>query len=352
MDINIPFYGWVNLLTVGEVLTTKEVFCMAFFPTYKDKWTRTPNLFFDEVIQTKGITVNEIRLISFLIRNTLGYNKDAKWIGASRNTLIKKAKIPNGAISSTIANCIKRNWILEFSKGRNSKRYVFLNDERNTRIVWGLEQGLFRIDDLEYLNEAGIDNLLEKNKVPSTEELESIRSSTEFVENGCSPTESVGVRPTESVGVRPTESVGVERQLTQAQQEVSATLNTSFKDNIKNNDVKSVVVFYQDEFKKLFNEELSKKDAESFTLKATENGKDLRDYIYYIKEQLERKEIGNLVGYLRNAVYGNWNVPSIAELEQATAKEEEKKAAEREEYTNLIVEALIAAGINPEEVGY
>lgn len=120
----------------------------------------------------------------------------------------------------------------------------------------------------------------------------------------------------------------------------------------KDNNVKAVVAFYQEEFKKMFNAKLSKKDAESFTLEAKKNGKDLIDYIHYVKDQSAKKEIGNPVGYLRNAVRENWDVPNIAELEQAAAKEEAKKAAVKEEYADAAMEALVAAGINPKEVGY
>lgn len=63
---------------------------MAFFPTYKDNWTRTPNVFFDQILKDPKVTTNQIRLVGYLIRQTIGYNREAKWAAVSRSTLIKK----------------------------------------------------------------------------------------------------------------------------------------------------------------------------------------------------------------------------------------------------------------------
>lgn len=110
----------------------------------------------------------------------------------------------------------------------------------------------------------------------------------------------------------------------------------------------SVVASYQEEFKKLFNVEFTDKDAKAFFLEAKKNGKDLLDYIHYVKNQSEKKTIGNPIGYLRDAVFGNWNVPSRAELEQAAAKEAAEKEARHQEIKDLAREAMIAAGIDPD----
>lgn len=113
-----------------------------------------------------------------------------------------------------------------------------------------------------------------------------------------------------------------------------------------------VVASYQEEFKKLFNQELSEQDAKAFAQEAVKNGKDLRDYIHYVSKAQEKKEVPNPVGYLREAVFGNWNVPSIAELEQAAAKEEAEKAAVNEIYSNAAIAALVAAGLDPKKEGF
>lgn len=134
--------------------------------------------------------------------------------------------------------------------------------------------------------------------------------------------------------------------------QLGKNLNRDYNKEYNNNERDVVVSHYQQEFKKLFNEELAEKDAESFALEAEKNGKDLMDYIHYVKGQSEKRKIGNLVGYLRDAVYENWDVPSVAELEQAAAKEAEEREARKKENDDRVIQALIAAGINPAEVGY
>jgi hypothetical protein len=128
------------------------------------------------------------------------------------------------------------------------------------------------------------------------------------------------------------------------------TNNIEHKQDRQRRDV--VVSHYQEEFKKLFNAELTDKDAKAFFLEAKKNGKDLLDYIHYVKNQSEKKTIGNPVGYLRDAVYGNWAVPSVAELEQAAAKEAEDSEVQRKQYDEKSMAVLAAYGIDPKEVGY
>lgn len=204
-----------------------------FFPTYRDNWTRTPNVFFDEVLKTDGVTLNEVRIIGYLIRQTLGYNKDAKWTAVTRKELISEAGVPNGRIKGALDKCKEHGWILIYEEGEGpqKKRYIFLNDERNQLIVKGLEQGKFDINSLKYLNEAGIQNLLESHGLFDDEE-ENKHSSTETVqENVCSSTETVqGLYRNGRSNY--TETVEADKGKTQAPQEFAQPLNTSFKDSI------------------------------------------------------------------------------------------------------------------------
>lgn len=222
---------------------------MAYFPTFEEKWTKTPNLFFDDILADKDVTLNQIRLVAYLIRNTLGYNKDAKWTGVTRKDLIEKAKIPNGRIKGAIDGCAKKRWILvhETGKGTKKERYIFLNDERNERILKGLERGCFTVQDLEYLNEAGIDRLLNQHNLTSTEITK---------ENGCSYTETVEATYTETVEA--------DTPLAQEGQWVSDPLKTKYKDNnintvVVNNKIKDAQKLYES----LFNQKLSEPSAKT-----------------------------------------------------------------------------------------
>lgn len=130
-----------------------------FFPTYKEKYTRTPNVFFDEILAKA--TINEVRIIGYLIRNTLGYNRDSKWIGVTRSDLIKSG-VSNSRLTDALKACEEKGWILTYMEGSigSQKRYIFLNDELNQRIIEALNRKLITIEQLEYLNLAGVEKLL------------------------------------------------------------------------------------------------------------------------------------------------------------------------------------------------
>lgn len=113
-----------------------------FFPSYRDNWTRTPNIFFEEILPKS--TLNESRIVGYLFRQTLGYNQAANWVGVTRNELIQNAGVSNGQLTSTLKNCESKGWILTYVEGPqgNEKRYIFLNDPLNLSIVSGLKQKL------------------------------------------------------------------------------------------------------------------------------------------------------------------------------------------------------------------
>lgn len=113
-----------------------------------------------------------------------------------------------------------------------------------------------------------------------------------------------------------------------------------------------VVVSYKGEIQEQLHTEMANKDVSTLVERAKQNGKELRDYIHYVKDQVAKGKVTNPGGYLRDAVTNNWSVPSLAELEQAAAKEETEKAAVHEEYTDITLEVLRAAGIDPKEFGY
>jgi hypothetical protein len=206
-----------------------------FFPTYKEQFTKTPNIFFDKILTDPKVTLNQVRLVGYLIRQTIGYNKEAKWAAVSRKELIGNAGIPNGRIKEAIDGCLKNDWILIYETGENGKqeRYIFLNDPLNQRIVYGLKKGYFTVSDLKYLNLAGIEHLLKKHNIPTDIKEENIHSSTETGEgNTRTPTETVEGGSTETVEGTPTETVEGDKGKPQEGQGQKQPLNTSFKDNL------------------------------------------------------------------------------------------------------------------------
>lgn len=137
-----------------------------YFYTYNENWTRIPNVLIDDLVNPK-VTINQTRLILYLIRNTIGYNKDSKWKSVTRNELIKNAGIPNGRIKSAIEGCLDLGWILVYEdiECNLKERYIFLNDEINQRILIGLRNSLFKIANLKHMNISAIDRLLDQHNI-------------------------------------------------------------------------------------------------------------------------------------------------------------------------------------------
>jgi hypothetical protein len=316
----------------------------ATFPTYKDNWTRTPNVFFDEILANSNITLNQVRLIGYLIRNTLGYNREAKWTGVTRSKLIDEAGIPNGRITDTLNKSIENSWVLIYESGKTTKkeRYIFLNDDLNARIVIGLRKKLFKVSNLEHLNLAGINALLDNHGIT---ENTNIHTSTVSVENKCTSTETVEVAYTETVEVAYTETVEADRQPAQEPQGLAEPLNTSFKDNIKRQQQqeKNVVVVF-DEFNKTFEKKITKKQAEDLIQLAIENEKDIFECIkettlYY---QQSGKEQKNPYGAVYHSITKGWDVAPVA----ATKVENDTARIDKGIHT------WIALGRSPEEPAF
>lgn len=293
----------------------------AFFPTYKDQFTRTPNIFYDKILTDPEVTLNQVRLVGYLIRQTIGYNREAKWAAVSRKSLIKNAGIPNGRIKDSIDGCLKKGWILVFEHGQAGKqeRYIFLNDPINQRIVYGLNKGLFSIEDLEYLNLAGIERLLEKHGIPETP--------TETVEEQeFPPTETVEGTPTETGGGTPTETVEGEAAGNQTAQGAAGPLNTSLKYKVLNTDV--VVEEYRNLFSSLFKVTPTDNEVVMLLSKAHEQGRELGDAIRRTWQyadlllEAEGKKIENPVGAVQYEIVQGWNTAPLIE------KIRKKQAAE------------------------
>lgn len=316
----------------------------AFFPTFKEQWTKTPNVFFDEVLKHDGVTLNEVRIIGYLIRNTLGYNRDAKWIGVSRNDLIEGAGVSNTRLTETLKKCKEHGWILEFVKGEGTskKRYIFLNDKRNQAIVKGLECGFFDVEDLEYLNEAGINRLLDKHGLlPPDDENE--RSTTETgEENDCSSTES-GEEQTFFYrnGISTSTETGeADDASTQTGQAVQRPLKTSFKDNVVvvgkeyiEQCKRLICDRFEVEYDLLDEYELSDQELDELAKLAAQHGKDLLDCIYNTFEYAADNdvEIESLYGAFKHAIVNGWR-----KRVKAKAKRPKKlTAGQPQEYRGL-----------------
>jgi hypothetical protein len=335
-----------------EVANNGRGFLMAFFPTYKDNWTRTPNVFFDQILKDPKVTTNQIRLVGYLIRQTIGYNREAKWVAVSRSTLIKKASIPNSRITEAISRCEEKGWILTFEQGEKGKqeRYIFLNDPLNVCIVQGLKKGCFAVTDLEYLNLAGINKLLEKHGLlqPPTETGE---------ERMFPPTETGGVPSPETGGVPSPETGGVNEASAQTDQKVSAPLNTIYKNNIKKQSNQDCLIDFQ-------------KNADDFINHAMVKGMNIISVNATKKRYLEAREKGikhdELIKSLNEAhQHFGENTSPISVIQSLIANriaeekakkeaivEAKEKEERRKKNEEIVKEALLAHGINPAEVGY
>jgi hypothetical protein len=336
-----------------EVANNGRGFLMAFFPTYKDNWTRTPNVFFDQILKDPKVTTNQIRLVGYLIRQTIGYNREAKWAAVSRSTLIKKAGIPNSRITEAISRCEEKGWILTFEQGEKGKqeRYIFLNDPLNVCIVQGLKKGCFAVTDLEYLNLAGINKLLEKHGLlqPPTETGE---------ERMFPPTETGGVPSPETGGVPSPETGGVNEASAQTDQKVSAPLNTIYKNNIKKQSNQDCLVSSQ-----------LQEEAESFIRYALQKEMNIKSIQATKKRYLEARNQGveheTMINLLEESCqrYGQEASPiSVIQnalnnhiaMEEAKKKAKEDKAkrkARRNRLQSLLMEEAAKAGLNPALLG-
>src|SRR5690606_24741395 len=131
---------------------------------YNANFTMTPNAFFDQVV-TQASTLNEVRAVAYVIRKTIGWNRKFEYI--TRSQFVAEAGISNGQLTKTLESCIKKGWLLCFRTGERGKEenYYFLNDTLNAKLVAGLEQKLFAIEDLNYKSEEGLVQLLRSHGI-------------------------------------------------------------------------------------------------------------------------------------------------------------------------------------------
>lgn len=345
----------------NEIYLTDEATepSMAFFPTYKSQFTRTPNVFFDEILRDPKVTLNQVRLIAYLIRETIGYNREAKWTAVSRSQLIK-AGIPNSRIRDTIQGCKEKQWVIVFEQGKGTKkeRYIFLNDDRNQKLVFGLEQGYFTIEELQFLNLAGIDHLLQRHGMEPEQGNGNDCSSTKTGEEQLSSSRNRRSTPPETGEATTTETGEADTPSSQENQEVSSTLNTSFKDNHKKQTNRVCLL-----------DKKIDQEATDFVNDAFHKGMDMQSCQATKRRYLEARKKGiehqTLLEALNQtfARYGKTTSPvSVIQtvIDNHAAAEEAKKAAvvkakEREAQRRKDQERakaiMVAAGIDPDAYG-
>lgn len=213
-----------------------------YFPDFfGNQFTRTPNLFFDEIL-CKG-TLAEIKVIGCLIRRTLGFNNESGWTGLSRSKIAKLMNMSERSVTTGAQGAEKKGWILTYDDPRKGKghqpRYYFLNNSTNQLIVYGLERKKFFVEDLEDLTLSGIKKLLIKSKLMDENgtPLVQLQLGKDFHENGCSREKNSPVSGEKNSLVSGEKNSPVDKGQSQEQQGVSQSLNTtteihSFKYNL------------------------------------------------------------------------------------------------------------------------
>ena len=133
-----------------------------YFPDFGSQFTRTPNLFFDEVLRDGKLAA--VKVVGCLIRQTLGFNNEAGWTGLSRSTIAKLMNMSLRSVTTGAQEAQKKGWILIYDDPRKGKEshpnYYFLNNLTNQLIVTGLKKQKFTVEDLEDLTLSGIKKLL------------------------------------------------------------------------------------------------------------------------------------------------------------------------------------------------
>lgn len=220
-----------------------------FFPRFDAKFTMTPNVFF-ELVVTEASTLNEVRAVSYIIRKTIGWNKKFECI--TRSQFVAEAGISNGQLTRTLQSCLDKGWLLCFRAGEKGKEenFYFLNDTLNAKLVFGLKQGLFGIQDLEYKSEEGLIQLLIKHGIDYESDADETEKNDDTKTGGVRKPYGYGNRTGTGpvvAGVRGPEGypyggrrgrgtapVEVDTDQTQAQQGFADPLNTTTKYNVLN----------------------------------------------------------------------------------------------------------------------
>lgn len=296
---------------------------MIFSQPLDKKYTKTPNVFFEEVLCAKETTFNEAKLMGYLIRNTLGYNHKAAWVKVSRSQLLGQAQISYGSINPTIYSCIQKGWILEFKHGGKGKeeRYLFLRTPHNERIVHGLEHGEFPLSDLgslihfdseESRSQYGLAQPLRRSTKDTGSSV--VHATYSQDKEGCSNLEHLPCTEDEQAPYSTPEHVN--KVSAQVYQGVKMPLKTSTKDkSIKDKNKtqqQQNVVVVQNRIMELFNKSVSRKSVESLILLAEQNNLNLDDtiqntYQYHTKVEACRNVFGALKYALEN---GEWDMSS------------------------------------------
>ncbi|WP_158283250.1 proline-rich domain-containing protein [Laceyella sacchari] len=276
--------------------------------------------------------------------------------------MIKKAGISNTRVTETINGCEKNGWVLTFEQGENGKqeRYIFLNDPLNQCIVQGLKKGCFAITDLEYLNLAGINKLLEKHKLlptpPETGEEQMFPPPETGEEQMFPPPETGEVPPPETGEVPPPETGEVDKVANQEGQRDSQSLKTNSKNKFKNKQTNGDCLF----------DKKVEQEATEFLNYALQNKMNVQSAQATKKRYLDArgKGIGHeiLMNGLKEAYQRHKQATSPVSVIQIVignhiAAEEAKKVAEAEaterekrhqETKDLARKAMIMAGIDPD----
>jgi len=201
-----------------------------YFPDFfGNHFTRTPNLFFDDVL-CKG-TLAEIKVVGCLIRRTLGFNNEAGWTGLSRSKIAKLMNMSERSVTTGAQGAEEKGWILVYDDPRKGKghqpKYYFLNNTTNQLIVYGLERKKFFVEDLEDLTLSGIKKLLIKSELMDEDGTPLVQLGKDFHENECSREKNSPVRGEKNSPVRGEKNSPVDKGQSQERQGVPQPLNTT-----------------------------------------------------------------------------------------------------------------------------
>ncbi|WP_188433959.1 hypothetical protein, partial [Kroppenstedtia guangzhouensis] len=235
-----------------------------YFPDFKSQFTKTPNLFFDEVLRNGKQA--EAKVVGCLIRQTLGWNNEAGWTGLSRSKIAELMNMSLRSVTTGARDAAKKNWILIFDDPRQGKghepNYYFLNNLTNQLIVAGLERKKFFVEDLEDLTLTGIEKLLKKTGLmdqdgnpifPGDKGVQNFHENTSSGKK-FSPDSGKKFSPDSGKKFSPDD-----KAQSQAIQEAAETLKTSIFKDSSFKDISVVVVDILTAWEKAFSEELAPK---------------------------------------------------------------------------------------------
>lgn len=73
--------------------------------------TQTPNEFFDEILLSKGITIAEVKIVGFMIRNTFGWNRQGNSLKFTFTEIMKAVCLAREATNNGLKKCLDKGYI-------------------------------------------------------------------------------------------------------------------------------------------------------------------------------------------------------------------------------------------------